>query len=82
VPSSCPNPGKNEKCGGRFTDAGRAALRETVKSALRLGHNYVGTEHLLLGIFVADGDAARALTGLGLTAERAEQALAAEFAAI
>ena len=66
----------------RFTDAGRAALRETVKAALRLGHNYVGTEHLLLGIFVADGDAARALTGLGLTAERAEQALAAEFAAI
>jgi ATP-dependent Clp protease ATP-binding subunit ClpA len=65
-----------------FTDAGRAALRETVKAALRLGHNYVGTEHLLLGILLADGDAARALTGLGLTAERAEQALAAEFAAI
>jgi Clp amino terminal domain, pathogenicity island component len=66
----------------RFTDAGRAALRETVKAALRLGHNYIGTEHLLLGILLADGDAARRLTGLGLTAERAEQALAAEFAAI
>jgi len=66
----------------RFTDAGRAALRETVKAALRLGHNYVGTEHLLLGILLAGGDAERSLTGLGLTAERAEQALAAEFAAI
>ena len=65
----------------RFTDAGRAALRETVKAALRLGHNYVGTEHLLLGILLADGDAARTLTGLGLTAERAEQGLAAELAA-
>jgi hypothetical protein len=66
----------------RFTDAGRAALRETVKAALRLGHNYVGTEHLLLGILLGGGDAAQPLSGLGLTAERAEQALAAEFAAI
>jgi hypothetical protein len=66
----------------RFTDAGRAALRETVQAALRLGHNYVGTEHLLLGILLCDSDAARALTGLGLTAEGAEQALAAEFAAV
>jgi Clp amino terminal domain, pathogenicity island component len=66
----------------RFTDAGRAALRETVKAALRLGHNYVGTEHLLLGILLADGNAARALAGLGFTAEQAEQALATEFAAI
>jgi hypothetical protein len=65
----------------RFTDAGRAALRETVKAALRLGHNYVGTEHLLLGILLGDSDAARALTGLGLTTERAEQGLAAELAA-
>jgi hypothetical protein len=66
----------------RFTDAGQAALREMVKAALRLRHNYVGTEHLLLGILLADGAAGRALTGLGLTAERAEQALTAEFAAV
>jgi hypothetical protein len=66
----------------RFTDAGRAALRETVRAALRLGHNYIGTEHQLLGILYADGEAARVLTELGLTPEGAEQALAAEFAAI
>jgi ATP-dependent Clp protease ATP-binding subunit ClpA len=66
----------------RFTDPARAALRETVKAALRLGHNYIGTEHQLLGILYADGDAAQPLTGPGLTPERAEQALAAEFAAI
>jgi ATP-dependent Clp protease ATP-binding subunit ClpA len=65
----------------RFTNAGRGVLRETVKAALRMGHNYIGTEHLLLGILLADGDAARALTGLGLTAERAEQGIAAELAA-
>ena len=66
----------------RFTDAGRAALRYTLKAALSLGHNYIGTEHLLLGILGADGDAARALGGLGLTVEVAQQKLADEFAAI
>ena len=65
----------------RFTNQGRGVLRETVKAALRMGHNYVGTEHLLLGVLLADGDAARTLTGLGLTTERAEQGLAAELAA-
>jgi hypothetical protein len=65
----------------RFTNEGRGVLRETVKAALRMGHNYVGTEHLLLGILLADGAAARTLTGLGLTTERAEQGLAAELAA-
>jgi ATP-dependent Clp protease ATP-binding subunit ClpA len=66
----------------RFTEAGRAALRETVTAALRLGHNYIGTEHILLGILATNGDAARTLTGLGITAERVEQALAAEIAAV
>ena len=66
----------------RFTDAGRAALRDTLKAALSLGHNYIGTEHLLLGILGADGDPARALSGLGLTVEVAQQKLADEFAAI
>ncbi len=66
----------------RFTDAGRSALRFTLKAALSLGHNYIGTEHLLLGVLGADGDAARALTGLGLTTEVAQQKLADEFAAI
>lgn len=66
----------------RFTSAGRGVLRETVKAALRMSHNYVGTEHLLLGILITDGDAARTLAGLGLTVERAEQALAAELAAL
>jgi ATP-dependent Clp protease ATP-binding subunit ClpA len=66
----------------RFTEAGRAALREALKEALRLGHNYIGTEHLLLGILFAKGDAGQLFTGLGLTAGQAEQALASEFARI
>jgi len=47
-----------------------------------MGHNYIGTEHLLLGILLADGSTGPGLTGLGLTAAQAEQALAAEFARI
>jgi hypothetical protein len=39
-----------------------------VREALRLGHNYVGTEHILLGLLEAqDEPGTRVLTGLGLT---------------
>jgi Clp amino terminal domain, pathogenicity island component len=60
----------------------RAALRETVMIALRKRHNYIGTEHILLGILHADDDTGQRLAGLGLTADRAEQALADMFARI
>jgi ClpA/ClpB-like protein len=66
----------------RFTDDGKAALKGTLKAALRLGHNYIGTEHLLLGVLFADGDAARALTAAGLSVPRVEAGLADEFARI
>ncbi|HEY7013222.1 MAG TPA: Clp protease N-terminal domain-containing protein [Streptosporangiaceae bacterium] len=66
----------------RFTDAGRRALRFTLEAAISLGHNYIGTEHLLLGVLGAGGDAAQALAGLGLTVEVARQKLADEFARI
>jgi len=68
--------------GLRFTEEGRAALRSALTAALRLRHNYIGTEHLLLGILQAHGEAAHALIDLGLTVEVAERQLAAELAAI
>jgi hypothetical protein len=58
------------------------ALKAALKSALRLGHNYIGTEHQLLGILAADDPVTAALAGLGLTAERAEELVTAELAAI
>jgi ATP-dependent Clp protease ATP-binding subunit ClpA len=64
----------------RFAEAGRAAIRGALTAALKLGHNYIGTEHLLLGILNSDGDAGRLLTGLGLTAGLAERALADQIA--
>jgi ATP-dependent Clp protease ATP-binding subunit ClpA len=45
----------------------------TVREALRLGHDYVGTEHILLGVLSdADGQAAQVLSRHGVTKERAE----------
>ena len=49
-----------------FTPRAKAALQNAVGEALQLGHNYVGTEHLLLGL-LSDGNAVagKILTGLG-----------------
>jgi hypothetical protein len=58
---------------------GKEALKSALKSALRLGHNYIGTEHLLLGLLTVSGPVTDALTGLGLPPERAEQLIAAEL---
>jgi hypothetical protein len=64
-----------------FDDDTRQALKDTLRCALRLGHNYIGTEHMLLGILSMDGPVTDAFTGLGLSPERAEQLINAEIAA-
>jgi ATP-dependent Clp protease ATP-binding subunit ClpA len=55
-----------------FSTEAKLALRGALRAALRLGHNYIGTEHLLLGIVETGGSAADTLATLGLTAEVAE----------
>jgi Clp amino terminal domain, pathogenicity island component len=64
-----------------YAETGAAALKDALKAALRLGHNYIGTEHLLLGLLATDDPVAAALDGLGLTLARAEALLATELAA-
>jgi Clp amino terminal domain, pathogenicity island component len=50
----------------------KAALTETLDVALGMGHNYIGTEHLLLGILrLPDDPTTRLLAGLGVTREKA-----------
>jgi hypothetical protein len=62
---------------------GRAAtLKGALKAALRLGHTYIGTERLLLGVVLADGRTSQALASLGLDTETAERLLGIEFAQI
>jgi ATP-dependent Clp protease ATP-binding subunit ClpA len=58
-----------------FDETGTAALRGTLKAALRLAHNYIGTEHILLGILFAGGPAAQALDRLGITVDVVERDL-------
>ncbi|TNC22873.1 Clp protease N-terminal domain-containing protein [Amycolatopsis alkalitolerans] len=61
-----------------FSAASRKALELTVREALRLGHNYIGTEHILLGLLEqAEGPAYEVLTGLGITKAAAEDELKA-----
>jgi Clp amino terminal domain, pathogenicity island component len=66
----------------QFTDDAMAALRCTHAATLRLGHNYVGTEHLLLGILSADSPTASTLTTLGVNAHLVERAINLEVARI
>ena len=50
------------------TDAVRAAMVSAQDESRALGHNYVGNEHLLLGLLAqTDGMAADVLAGLGVT---------------
>jgi hypothetical protein len=65
-----------------FTADGKATLTGALKAALRLGHNYIGTEHLLLGVLLADGPASQALVSLGLDTQTAERLMGIEFAEI
>jgi hypothetical protein len=44
-----------------FTPLARRALDRTLREALRLGHNYVGTEHLLIALAESEGLAAEVL---------------------
>ena len=51
-------------------------IRSAVEEALRLRHNYIGTEHLLLGLYHDPGDdAAKTLIALGLTYDEAKRRL-------
>jgi Clp amino terminal domain, pathogenicity island component len=63
-----------------FTSAARRVLREALKCALRFGHNYIGTEHLLLGVVKAGEDVSDHLAGAGLTAALVERAVEVELA--
>ncbi len=51
----------------RFSQRVREVISYSREEALRLGHDYIGTEHLLLGMIrEGEGTALRILTGLGV----------------
>ncbi|MEV7891909.1 Clp protease N-terminal domain-containing protein [Streptomyces sp. NPDC002817] len=57
-----------------FTDRGKQAVAASQDEAIALGHDFIGTEHLLLGLLATEsGTAARALHGQNVDLERARQ---------
>jgi len=62
----------------RFTNRARHAVVLAQEEARRLQHNYIGTEHILLGLLgEPDGLAGRALAGLGMSLETARNEVTA-----
>ncbi|WJH36393.1 ATP-dependent protease ATP-binding subunit ClpC [Paenibacillus sp. CC-CFT747] len=56
---------------GRFTERAQKVLALAQEEAVRLGHNNIGTEHILLGLIrEGEGIAAKALIALGLGLEK------------
>jgi hypothetical protein len=63
-----------------FTPKAIAVFTSALASALELGHNYIGTEHLLLGLARGDGLAAAILEDAGLVQEFLEQKVTEKLA--
>jgi ATP-dependent Clp protease ATP-binding subunit ClpC len=57
-----------------FTPRAKKILELSLREALQLSHNYIGTEHILLGLIrEGDGVAVHVLTGLGADLNRLRQ---------
>lgn len=60
----------------RFTDRARNVITAAQQEARSAGHDYLGTEHLVLGLLAEpEGLAARALAAQGITAEQVRAAV-------
>lgn len=59
---------------GRFTERAQKVLALSQEEAIRLGHNNIGTEHILLGLISeGEGIAAKALHSLGLETDKIQE---------
>jgi hypothetical protein len=60
----------------RYTSRARASVARARDEAREMGHNYVGTEHLLLGVLTDPGAlSVRVLEGLGIPIDQLHQAV-------
>ncbi len=59
-----------------FTPRAKKVLELSLREALQLGHNYIGTEHILLGLIrEGEGVAAQVLLNLGAELEKVRSAV-------
>jgi len=57
-----------------FTPRAKKVLELSLREALQMGHNYIGTEHILLGLLrEGEGVAARVLNSLGITLDNVKE---------
>jgi ATP-dependent Clp protease ATP-binding subunit ClpC len=70
-------PGESEVSGQiPFTPRAKKVLELSLREAISFGHNYIGTEHILLGIVREnDGIASQIMLGLGADAEMVRDAV-------
>jgi len=64
-----------------FDPQAKKALELTFREALRMGHNYIGTEHILLALLELENGTG-VLTGLGLDKQATEDYVGAAVAAV
>ena len=58
----------------RFTDKAKRVLATAQEEARSMGHEVIGTEHILLGLLsVSDGGASRAMTSMGLSLDAVKE---------
>jgi ATP-dependent Clp protease ATP-binding subunit ClpC len=64
-----------------FTSRAKKALELSLREALGIGHNYIGTEHLLLGLVRVDGLATQIVVDFDVDAEKIREKMIAMLAA-
>jgi len=66
--------GPGQTTGMAYTPRAKKVIELSIDEARKLGHNYVGTEHILLGLIrEGEGVAARVLANLGVSLNKARQ---------
>ena len=61
---------------GGFTEKANQALNLSIETAMEMGHNYIGSEHILIGLLKeGTGVASQVLTEKGVTTEQVEEKL-------
>ena len=77
-----PVPASSDTLLGRLTMPGRLACAAALEAVIELGHNYVGCEHLLVGLVASEGRARDLLVEHGIQASALRQAISAAAAGV
>jgi ATP-dependent Clp protease ATP-binding subunit ClpA len=77
-----PVPESSDTLLGRLTMPGRLACAAALEAVIELGHNYVGCEHLLVGLVASEGRARDLLVEHGIQASALRQAISAAAAGV